>query len=212
MNLWTKFGYRNDNYIDKFNAKGGIFGFGALYKLTDEIGKVDVGKSFLFKVRPVTINTGMIYTYNEITYSKTVSKSFTKFEKNFGTFKMTNDLDQMINSDSYVFPAEISSSVNFLYFLNLFAGFGFDLAVTKANITFDSDTTLDFQPIDKSLVISEAVFEMEESTTSARQTTLKPKIFGGFGIDVYDILMTEILISYYYPSGVLVGVSVGAGY
>jgi len=206
--FWTKFGWRESELLG-IEGSNKLFGFGTQYFLTDDIVKVDTGKFSIFKIRPVTINTGITYISNEIFNTITLSESV---DSEAATVTMTNVFDQNIKSWSFVVPVEVASSVNIAYFFNIFGGLGFDMVLGKTSVTVDTTTTIDIDANNSKLEISDGVFEMEDSSASSMPSVIRPKLFFGVGIDIYETVIAEISTAYYPFSGLSVGLAVGASF
>ncbi len=174
------------------------FGVGVQYGIIAD-------KSLLFgflKWRGVSVGSGL----NIISSKTTISGIAFDFTEGAGAGQLdiNSTLEAAIDSTVFSIPLEVNTSARLFWVLNFNAGLGVDLSVGSSELGFIGLSDI-YSP-----ALSQNVGTMTiTGSTDEGPSFVRPRITGGFGLNLGPVALINFNATYYLLSGVSLNVSTG---
>ncbi len=201
------------------------FGLGVNYQWKPHGNSILFG---MFKWRGVNFGSGLNYQNNTVQFSSQIatitqpysqlitSVPVTPFEGETltATFAVTPNVNLGIDMTTYSIPLEATTSVQFLWLLNLNLGAGMDLVFGKSNITVDADSGLTVEELavsDGSTIeytMTPGKVTLDAGTKDVSPSLARLRLMAGLGAQLGPVKM-DIPVYYYFNSGLAFGISFG---
>jgi hypothetical protein len=208
--LETKFAFVDYQLNQNVQYGTLLLGFGTRYKMANF-----PVQDPLFKMRSLTIGSGIYYSQSDIKYkSDKISKNSTPEDLNGESIdtKTETYLFFDISNKAVVIPFEAVTSFQTLYVLNLFLGSGFDLVMGQTNIQVSTDTQINvYRDSTLETPVTKPKLELRNSDTVSYPSILRFKIISGFGFNIGPARIEAPLV-YYPTSGLTTSLIAGVSF